>query len=73
MCSVTRANLSRNRLGHEDRHTSQKTGIAVDSDLNPRGTGLCCLSLSQQTPRHPSKYIVPQYHSKQNRNEDQQL
>ena len=41
MCSVTRVILSRNRHGHEDRHTSQKTGIAVDSDLNPRGTGLC--------------------------------
>ena len=65
MCSVTRVILSRNRLGYEDRHTRQKTGIAVDSDLNPRGTGLCWLPLSQQTPRHPAKDIVPQ----QNRNE----
>ena len=65
MCSVTRVILSRNRLGYEDRHTRQKTGIAVDSDLNPRGTGLCWLPLSQQTPRHRAKDIVPQ----QNRNE----
>ena len=63
MYSVTFAILSRDRLGYEECYTRQKTGIAEDTALNPRGPWLCWWpwSRSQLTSWHPAEERAAQF------------
>lgn len=58
-----------NWMDYEERHRRQKTGIKMDTGLNPRGPGLCWWpgSLIKQTPRHPSEDRDARSNSEQNR------